>query len=183
MRWQNAKSLWCKWGKTMKSYVDVISFLNTQISELNFEQAVTFVQRLIKDFVKKLPSDWLDNELLDEKPFYRTLAQLLTEPHWELSQLTAQIAGLDTIMDAMGEDYPHNTDAYALAVLTMVDYYLQIFDNSEQFQGFVMGVVDEYMNMADFEAQDADSDNWLEAPPIAQAVTTITNLLEQVKKI
>ena len=167
--------------QTIKSYVDVMQFLNEQINDLTYQQADKLLKILIQNFVSTLPQDWLDNELADEKPFYQKLASLLHHDNWDITQIAAQLTELDAIMDAMGENYPHNTDAYALALLTMVDYYLQFCEDREHFRGFTMGVVDEYLTMADFEADAQDTDRWLDYPQIAQAFDTVKHAFTQVK--
>lgn len=173
----------------MKSYDQVTNFISAEIDKLSLDEQIRFLQRLIYQFVKELPSDWLDGELAQEKPHYQAIYNQIVNQTWQKSTIEDALTELDNIMFGMGANYPHNTDDRILLALELLDYWL-VLKGFEQKStkhntiviSAIMGYLSYFEELVEHQTNTTpDFDTWLDYPQTKHGFEMLELALNQVK--
>lgn len=174
----------------MKSYDQVTNFIGAEIDKLSLDEQIRFLQRLIYQFVKELPSDWLDGELAQEKPHYQAIYNQIVNQTWQKSLIEDALTELDNIMFDMGDDYPHRTSEEIFVIMDMLGFYLSLTEveqKSDISDSWTTLATIAYVDYADrlpsYDDEIADFENWLDYTDTAQAFENVENSLEYAKNI
>lgn len=175
------------------SYANVINSIAQTVSQLTLTAQSAFVQNLLRQFVRNLPADWLDNELDSEKPPYQALFDIINTQTWQTGSIEQALNALDDIMFAMGDSYPHSTSDAILLMLDMLGFYLSLTameEKSAVSDGWVIltaeGYLDYYDQLAEDSSENTDDvahsfDDWLAHPLTQAAFNHVNHALELAK--
>lgn len=169
----------------MKTYNDVTNFIGDKVPQLSLAEQINFVQKLIYQFVKDLPNDWVDGELDNEKPFYKTIFDEIINQSWQDDVIEQQLSDLDNLMWDMGEDYPHCTSEAILLLMELLDNWLvlsKIEQKSEDSDNMTLQSAVSFLNYFDLLVDEetgelADNDDWLQYSQTKQGFDLLKSAL------
>ena len=172
-------------GKIMKTYHDVTNFIGDKVPQLSLAEQINFVQKLIYQFVKDLPNDWVDGELDSEKPFYKTIFDEIINQSWQDDVIEQQLSDLDNLMWDMGEDYPHSTSEAILLLMELLDNWLVLSEfeqKSEDSDNMTLQSAVSFLNYFDLLVDEetgelADNDDWLQYSQTKQGFDLLKSAL------
>ena len=172
-------------GKIMKTYNDVTNFIGDKVPQLSLAEQINFVQKLIYQFVKDLPNDWVDGELDSEKPFYKTIFDEIINQSWQDDVIEQQLSDLDNLMWDMGEDYPHSTSEAILLLMELLDNWLVLSEfeqKSEDSDNMTLQSAVSFLNYFDLLVDEetgelADNDDWLQYSQTKQGFDLLKSAL------